>query len=613
MATMAAACRVVVVVAVLLGAAVSGGTARAQDTQVACGLDQRITQQAPGGMWVYSRPNAFNTSGQRLCISGSTSHPGFTILNNLRYTGMWQAYPFTGAGCAFNLCSRRTPLPMQLRGLPTSANTSFAWTGSAPGDWNVSYDIWIDQHNQITRQDNGAELMIWLRPNPGYHGGVRVKINRRWYWFVHWRSCNSVRQTGITPPRASPADHAGICWNYVQFRFLRVLHSVHRLWIMPFIQFLEKRGLVRPTWYLTSVHAGYEMVSGGKGLTTTSFGLDTKAWSTRQASPAAARASGTVDVLYKSAGATLGHQWYGRRGWGGPASMGSRVVRGEPSVITSFPTTVDAFWQGTDGGLWHQYTSGHGWSSQQAMHVGTLGGPPKAVAQPDGTEDVFWRGTDNHLWYATFVPGSGGWSSAHNLGGDLASDPAPVVSSPGNFDVFWKGTDGNLWHAYQIPGHSWHAPASLGMGPLGSAPAATGQLSGAEDVFWRGPGNHHLWHTYYTLRGSWHPASDLGGDLRVSSAPVAPVSSAPGTVDVFWKGRDGNLWHAYTTAGHPWHTAASLGMGPLGSRPFATAQPDGIEDVFWRGSSDDHLWHAYYRPGGWHGPQDLGGHLYPMP
>ena len=114
---------------------------------------------------------------------------------------------------------------------------------------------------------------------------------------------------------------------------------------------------------------------------------------------------------------------------------------------------------------------------------------------------MFWRGTDNHLWYATFVPG-GGWSSAHNLGGDLASDPAPAVSSPGTFDVFWKGTDGNLWHAYQIPGRSWHAPASLGMGPLGSGPAATGQLSGAEDVFWRGSGNHHLWHTYYTPRGS---------------------------------------------------------------------------------------------------------------
>jgi peptidoglycan/xylan/chitin deacetylase (PgdA/CDA1 family) len=341
----------------------------------------------------------------------------------------------------------------------------------------------------------------------------------------------------------------------------------------------------------------------------------TQQWSTRQASQAAAQASGAVDVLYKAADTTLGHQWYNpRRGdWRGPVSMGSQVVSGEPSVITSVPNTIDAFWQGADGGLWHQYTTGRGWKGQQAMNLGTLGGPPRAVAQPDGTEDVFWRGTDNHLWYSTFVPSGGGWSSAHNLGGDLASDPAPAVSSPGTFDVFWKGTDGNLWHAYQIPGHSWHAPASLGMGPLGSGPAATGQLSGAEDVFWRGSGNHHLLHTYYTRGGGWHSANDLGGDLRVSSAPVAPVTSAPGTVDVFWKGRDGNLWHAYTTAGHPWHTASSLGMGPLGSRPFATAQPDGTENVFWRGSSDDHLWHAYYHSGGWHGPQDLGGHLYPMP
>jgi hypothetical protein len=615
---MAAACRVVVVV-ILLGAAVSGGMARAQDTgvaDVACGLHQRITQRAPGGVWVYSRPNAFNTSGQRLCISGSTSRPGFTILDNLRYTGAWQAYPFTGVGCAFNLCSRYTDLPMQVRGLPAAANTSFAWTGSAPGSWNVSYDIWFDHHDQITAQDDGAELMIWLRPNPGYRGGVIVHISKRRYWFMHWRTCNSVRQMGVTPPRVSPRDHAGICWNYVQFRFLSVVHSVRRLWIMPFIRFLEGRGLVRPSWWLTSVHAGYELVSGGKGLTTTQFGVDhlTRSWSTRQASQAAAQANGAVDVLYKAADTTLGHQWhYPREGWRGPVSMGTQVVSGEPSVITSVPGTTDAFWQGADGGLWHQYTTGRGWISQQPMKLGTLGGPPKAVAHPDGAEDVFWRGTDDHLWYAAFVPGRG-WSGAHNLGGDLASDPAPVASSPGIFDVFWKGTDGNLWHAFQTPGHNWSAPANLGMGPLGSGPAATGQLSGTEDVFWRGSNDTHLWHAYFVPGSGWHGAQNLGGDLPASTAPVAPVSAAPGTVDVFWQGTDGNLWHAYTTAGHGWHAPLSLGMGSLGSMPFATAQPNGAEDVFWRGASNDHLWHAYLSPGhSWHGPQDLGGHLYPMP
>src|SRR5262249_24800546 len=88
------------------------------------------------------------------------------------------AYPFTGAGCAFQLCSPYTELPIQARELPAAANTSFSWTGSAPGNWNVSYDIWFDHHNQITAQDDGAELMIWLRPNPGYRGGGRGCMSR---------------------------------------------------------------------------------------------------------------------------------------------------------------------------------------------------------------------------------------------------------------------------------------------------------------------------------------------------------------------------------------------------------------------------------------------------
>jgi hypothetical protein len=78
----------------------------------------------------------------------------------------------------------------------------------------------------------------------------------------------------------------------VQFRFLSVVHGVRRLWIMPFLRFLEGQGLVRPSWWLTSVHAGYELVSGGNGLTTTWFNVHTGGWSTRQASPATAQAGG---------------------------------------------------------------------------------------------------------------------------------------------------------------------------------------------------------------------------------------------------------------------------------------------------------------------------------
>jgi hypothetical protein len=304
---MTTARRAVLLVAVVLGTALSGGVARAQDAGVAataCGLSQRITQHTPGGTWMYSRPNAFDTSGQQLCISGSTRHPGFTITTNLRYTGAWQAYPFTGVGCAYNLCSRNTDLPTQVRSLPAVMNTSWTWHGSARGDWNASYDIWFDHHDQITREDDGAELMIWLRPTPGYHGGVKVNVGKHRYWFIHWLACSpktsAASEPGapdapassaaaappVTPPTAqgtgrpgptvptAPGPAAGrTCWNYTQFRFLQVMHGVRRLWLVPFIRFLEQQHLMRPSWWLTSVHAGYELVSGGKGLTTTWFNV----------------------------------------------------------------------------------------------------------------------------------------------------------------------------------------------------------------------------------------------------------------------------------------------------------------------------------------------------
>ena len=85
------------------------------------------------------------------------------------------------------------------------------------------------------------------------------------------------------------------------------------------------------------------------------------------------------------------------------------------------------------------------------------------------------------------------------------------------------------------------------------------------------------------------------------------------TVDVFFKGSNGNLWHIYRVGGGSWSAAQNLGMGVLGSGPWTTSQPYGAIDVLWRGSADGHMWRAYYRPGsGWAGAQNLGGDLFPV-
>jgi hypothetical protein len=183
------------------------------------------------------------------------TRPGFSILSNIRYDGRVEAFPFTGVGCAYSLCSRNTDLPKRV-GRLSHATSSWTWSGNSGGFWNASYDLWFDTRDQVTTQDNGAELMIWLRTPPGYGGGTPVTIGSHRYRFMAWRT-----------------HHDGISWNYIQFRATSTVHSVSGLRLWPFIHYATYHHLIRWGWWLTSVHAGYELWSGGRGLSTTSFNV----------------------------------------------------------------------------------------------------------------------------------------------------------------------------------------------------------------------------------------------------------------------------------------------------------------------------------------------------
>jgi hypothetical protein len=333
---------------------------------------------------------------------------------------------------------------------------------------------------------------------------------------------------------------------------------------------------------------------------------------THQASQAVAQNSGTVDTLYEGSSGALQHSWgsAGGTAWVGPVSLGGSMAS-EPSSVTTVAGTVDTFWKGADGNLWHAFTTGQSWSAPANLGYGALGSAPYAVGQADGTVDVFWRGAnDDHLWHAHYTAGVSWSSGATDLGGHIAAGtvPAPVVSGSGTTDVFFKGTDGNLWHVFTGDnGSSWTSAASLGFGTLGSSPTATGRPDGTVDVFWRGANDDHLWHAHYTAGVSWSSgATDLGGHIAAGTVP-APVTSSNQTTDVFFKGTDGNLWHVFTY-NSGWTSAASLGMGAI-SQPFVAGQASGAIDVFWKGTADSHIWHAWYTPtGGWSTtPTSLGG------
>ncbi|MEP7024070.1 MAG: glycoside hydrolase domain-containing protein, partial [Actinomycetota bacterium] len=148
--------------------------------------------------------------------------------------------------------------------------------------------------------------------------------------------------------------------------------------------------------------------------------------------------------------------------------------------------------------------------------------------------------------------------------------------------------------------------------PGGSAQASrtSAQPDGTVDVFYRGPG-HRLWHAEVRSGGESAPAR-LRGRLVGQPAAVTPV---PGAIDVFYEGTDHKLWEESRRPGKAWSAPRRLSrMGTIGSPPSAVAQPNGVVDVFWKGSADNSLWHAQFSPGkGWRGPQGLGGSLASQP
>lgn len=233
----------------------------------------------------------------------------------------------------------------------------------------------------------------------------------------------------------------------------------------------------------------------------------------------------------------------------------------------------------------------------------------QAVAQLDGTLEVFYRGTGNGLWYVRKPPGKD-WARPVDLGGSLGSPPSAVALPTGRTIVFYRGVAGRLWQvSSQAAG--WSRPAVLkSMGVLGSRPWALSEPNGVIDVFWVGPSHRFLWHGEYTPGKGWRGPQRLGSGL---ASDPSPVISSPGVIHVFWKGQDGNLWQVTRDQSGPWSYPAMVDTGPLGSGgPYATAQPDGRAQVFWRHHAK--LLGAFLAPDGrWSGPYPFGDEVLASP
>ena len=100
--------------------------------------------------------------------------------------------------------------------------------------------------------------MIWLnshrQPTPAAGTPIVWEDNARWY-LKSW----------IT-------KHAGIKWRLIQFRRVQPVSQVASLQLGSFIDQAEAHHWIRPLSWMLNIDAGFEIWSGGSGLTTNWFG-----------------------------------------------------------------------------------------------------------------------------------------------------------------------------------------------------------------------------------------------------------------------------------------------------------------------------------------------------
>jgi len=188
---------------------------------------------------------------ERLCLL-VTAGPGFLVTRSVTPTVNWQGYPKVFSGCEYRICTRGS-MPARVSSIRLLRET--LWTRD-PGQDQISddaNDVWFSKTNpgDSPRHPNGAEIMLWLS---WHHVGEvpdrYVRLDGFLMFVDHWVSCDTLVR---------------VSWQYTQFRILRHrVPSVTSLNFLPILRWCEARGYLRPSWWMSSFDAGFEVVQNGR-------------------------------------------------------------------------------------------------------------------------------------------------------------------------------------------------------------------------------------------------------------------------------------------------------------------------------------------------------------
>lgn len=164
------------------------------------------------------------------------------------------AYPSIFKGCHWGWCTTKdNPMPVQVRKIESAPFTWVVNTDSASVTWNAALDIWFGQTGSGSVYS--AEMMIWL----DYHGGASP--------------AGSKKATVVIGGLTWDLYFAILGQNYIAYKITSPVDSVN-LDLRDFIDDAITRGYLYTPWYMHDIEAGFEIFSGGQGLTTYSFAAD---------------------------------------------------------------------------------------------------------------------------------------------------------------------------------------------------------------------------------------------------------------------------------------------------------------------------------------------------
>ena len=153
---------------------------------------------------------------------------------------------------------------------------SFNWSVNnyrPPGIYNVAAESWFSSDlDTSSGYRGGGELMIWMDTRGMVPGGSKVGdfgSYEVWYALV---------------------DHNYICYQMTG-------QNSAEINLLDFINDALSRGYLNSTWYLHDIEAGFEICSGGEGLTLESFNVSVKETSSSLTTSSSTTSPAFPDIL----------------------------------------------------------------------------------------------------------------------------------------------------------------------------------------------------------------------------------------------------------------------------------------------------------------------------